>query len=306
MKTTRSFEALFLFLVCTSTFLGQDTKGANPAAAPPNLLLLVHQEIQPGKASERQRLEVATSRACDRLEVPSFWIDLQSLTGPRETLFFDPFDSFEHLEQSHISWRQFYAAHPDVARLQEEIDALVVSERTVVAVRRDDLGYLADGIDLSETRFMLVLEVRLFPGHEGDFVEASRTLAEAYSKIKADTPWVVYQVNVGMPSPSFLILVPMSVLSQNDDVVSWKEGLLAAEGEEVAQRLGQIAREAYATTESNLYIVSPEMSHVSGDFAAGDPDFWRRRIEPDAKPEAKPGVSPSKRGPSAKLSRKGI
>jgi hypothetical protein len=306
MKTSRPLGATFLLLACICTSSGQDKKAANPAAAPPNLMLLVHQEIQPGKSGERQKLEVAAARACDRLDVPNFWIDLQSLTGLRESLFFDPFDSFEHLEQVNTGWRQFYAAHPDLARLQEEIDALVVSERTVVAVRRDDLGYLTDSIDLSETRFMRVLELRLFPGHETDFFEALKALAEAYAKIKADMPWVVYQVNVGMPSPSFLILVPMSALSQNDELLSLEEDLLEKEGEETTRRLRQIAREAYASTESNLYAVSPEMSHVTREFAAGDPDFWRPRMEPDVKPEAKPGVDHSKRGTSMKPSQKGI
>jgi hypothetical protein len=37
-------------------------------------------------------------------------------------------------------------------------------------------------------RFLRVLEVRLFPGHESDFVEALRILAEAYTKINADAP----------------------------------------------------------------------------------------------------------------------
>jgi hypothetical protein len=36
----------------------------------------------------------------------------------------------------------------------------------------------------------------------------------------------------------------------------------------------QIAREAYASTESNLYSIKPEKSHVSKEFAAGDPEFW--------------------------------
>ena len=36
----------------------------------------------------------------------------------------------------------------------------------------------------------------------------------------------------------------------------------------------QIAREAYAQTESNLYAISPEKSHVSKDLAAGDSEFW--------------------------------
>ena len=297
MMAIRPCAAILLLLVCASILPGQVAKVANPAAAPPNILLLVHQEILPGRASDRQRLETNISRACDRLDAASFWIDLQSLTGPRETVFFDPFESFEHLEQSDAYWRQFYAAHPDLARVKDEIDALVGREHTIVAVRRDDVGYLADTIDLSEARFMRILEVRVFPGHENDFVEALRILADVNTKIKADTPWLVYQVNLGMTSPSFLILVPMSELGQNDDLLFWRDNLLSADGEEGTERLEQIARESYASTETNLYAVKPEMSHVSKEFAAGDADFWRHKPDPNTRPEtrplAKPAVNPS-------------
>lgn len=297
MMAIRPFGALLLSLVCASILSGQDAKPANPAAAPPNVLLLVHQEILPGRTSDRQRLETNISRACDRLDATSFWIDLQSLTGPREALFFGPFDSFAHLEQSNASWGQFYAAHPDLARMKDDIDALVGTERTIVAVRRDDVGYLADSIDLSETRFMRILEVRLFPGHENDFVEALRILADAYTKIKADMPWLVYQVNLGMSSPAFLILAPMSELGQSDDLLSMRDDLLSAEGEEGAERLKQIARESYASTESNLYAVKPDMSHVSKEFAAGDADFWRHKSEPNARSEMKPLAKPAADSP---------
>ena len=306
MKLVKPFLAMLLSLPCASGLLGQDMKAANPASAPPSLLLLVHQEIQPGKASERQKLASTIARACDRLEAPSFWINLQSLTGPRETLSFDPFNSFEDLEQAHIGWKQFFAVHPDLAQTQGEIDSLVSSERTIVAVRRDDLGYLAESIDLSETRYMRVLEVRLFPGHESDFAESMKLMGEENTRIKADRPWVVYQVNVGTQSPTFLVFLPMSELKQNDDLLSQRESILAAAEGETADRLKQIAREAYANTESNLYVVSPEISHVSKEFAAGDPDFWRHGASAewklDVKPDAKPSTSPVKSKSSAKPS----
>ena len=288
MMAIRAFGAILFSLACARILAAQDAKPANPAAAPPNVLLLVHQDFLPGRAGDRQKLETNIARACDRLEVPSFWIDLQSLTGPREALFFDTFDSFEHMEQSDAGWSQFYSAHPDLAKIKDQIDGLVESERKIVAIRRDDVGYLTDNIDLSETRFLRILEVRLFPGHEGDFVESLRILADAYKKINADAPWLVYQANLGMSSPAFLILMPMSELRQNDDLLSWRDNLLGAESEDGAERLKQIARESFVSTESNLYTVRPEMSHVSKEFAAEEADYWRHKTEPSAKPETKP------------------
>jgi hypothetical protein len=285
--------AVSFTIVSASISPAQDQKAANPAAAPPNLVLLLHQEIQAGKTKERQKLESSISRACDRLEAPTEWIHLQSLTGSRESLLFDPLDSFEDLGKSKIEWRQFLAAHPDLAQMQEEIESLVLSDRTIIAARRDDLGYRADSIDLSEAHYMRVLDVRLFPGHESDFVEAIKILADAYAKIAADTPWVVYQVDVGIPAPAFLVFMPMPELKPNDDLLSWRENLIQAEGEQAADSLQKIAREAFASTETNLYAVSPELSHVSQEFAASDLDFWKHKTAPDPVPGDKPKTQPS-------------
>ena len=274
----------------------QDNKPVNSATVPPKLLLLVHQQFKPGAESKREKLAAAISLACNHLDVPNSWIDLQSITGSPEALSFDPFDSFAQLDTAGPAWGQLFATHPAIARMQEQLKALVTSERTIIAVRRDDLGYRASSIDLSKARFLRVLEVRLRPGHENDFVEAFKILGAAYEKIDSDTPWVVYQVNVGTPSPTFLAFVPMRALRQNDDLLSRAPKLREAEGVAGSQRMQQIARDAYLSTESNLYAVSPAMSHVTKEFAAADPAFWLPQPLPAAKPAA--GKTPAK--PSAK------
>ena len=301
MRPIRLAAALFLTGVCGSVLLGQDGNQANQPVAPPNLLLLVRQEVPPARANEREKLEVSMSRACDRLDAPSFWINLRSLSGSRESLFFDPFESFEHWEQSRAAWSEFYAAHPDLSRLQEEIDELIGSEHTIFAVRRRDLGYLTDSIDLSETRFMRTIEVHLFPGRENDFVESLKILADAHAKIQADTPWEVYQVNVGAASPTFLIFMPLFKLAKNDDLLSWEQELENAEGDASAERLKQIAHDSFSSAETTLYEVRPEMSHVSREFAGSDPEFWRHAKPTDAMPDRKPYVKPSKKGAYEKL-----
>jgi hypothetical protein len=286
----------FLVSTCASIASAQVEDSPNIAGTPPKMLVLVHQEFKFGKASERQKLAVAISRACDHLNVPNDWIDLQSLTGPPEALSFDPFDSFEQLDTAFAEWGRIFATHPELAHIQEEINALVTRERAIVAVRRDDLGFRPQSIDLSKARFLRVLEVRLNPGHESDFIEAFRILGHAYETIKADPPWVVYELNVGMPSPTFLVFVPMHALKKNDDLLNWRRGLREAQGEEASQRLEQIAREAYASTESNLYFISPETSHVSKDFADGDPQFWSSKRAAAPKPPSQKG-SESKPNP---------
>jgi hypothetical protein len=276
--------AIALLLCLPVTHLtGQTGNAPTLPTAPPNLLLLVHQQFRFGSESERDKNEIEIAKACRELSVPNQWIDLQSITGAPEALFFDPLDSFEQLDYASAAWGKINAVHPDLARWQEEIRKLETNERTIIAVRRSDLSYRAGFIDLSKARYMRVLEIRLLPGHEEEFVEAFKTLRAAYEKIKADTPWVVYQVNVGMPSPTFFAFVPMSALRQNDDLLAWRGPLRDAEGQAGADRMQQIAREAYQSTESNLYAISPRMSHVFKEFADGDPAFWSPAASVDAK-----------------------
>ena len=279
--------------------LAQDKKEVNLAAVPPKVLLLEHKQPYPGKTEERRKLEESLSAACERLDAPRVWIDLEALSGEPEALIFSPFDSYEQMEQSDFEWSQFLAGHADLQRTREDTKSLIGGERKIVAIRRDDLGYLADAIDLSEARFLQVLEVRLFPGRENDFADAFKILSDAHTKVQAETPWVVYEVDAGLPAPTFLVLSPMAELKERDDLLAQAGGIADAEGDG-AETFRKIARESFANTESTIYIVNPGMSHVSKAFAATDLDFWMRRNagatpepRPEAKPESKPKSKPA-------------
>jgi hypothetical protein len=287
METARRLLAVALLLLATACCAAAQGEEPSSGTEPPKLLLLVYRQIRFDKQGERVKLETAMRRACDHISVPNAWIDLESVTGVTEALSLDPFDSFEQMEKAGAFWGQIFAGHSEIARLQEEIKAVVASERTVIAARRDDLGYRVGSINLAQARAMRVLEVKLNPGHENDFAEAFRALSGAYEKMNSDTPWVVYQVNAGMASPAFLVFVPMTSIRQNDDLLARRQALQDAEGEQGSRRMQEIAREAYASTDSNIYVVSPEMSKVSKEFALENPEFWLQGAgSENAKPAA--------------------
>ena len=290
MRVLAPILLLTLFLVSNAG--GQDTAPQIQSVAAPNLLLLVRQDIQFGKAGARQKLGAAAVRAADRFNVPYSWFDLQSLTGPREALTLNPFDSFDHLEQAIAAWNQIYAAHADMARLREQMDELVAGEDTTIAVRRTDLGYRVSDIDLASARFMRVIEVHVLPGHESDFTEGAKILSDAYEKARVDTPWAVYQVKMGVQSSNFLVLMPMNYLKQNDDLLLSEEDMQNAEGEEGGKRLQEIVREAYASTTNNLYTIGVETSHLAKEIAATDSGAATPTM-PDSPKESGDGSTPA-------------
>lgn len=260
-------------LLCVGGTVGQTKDAVKSETVPPKLAVLVYQRFPFDKAAESGKALAAAARACANIEVPNSWIVSDSVTGEPEVLSFDPFDSFAHIDKAFADWGPIYAAHSELGKWQAQINGALESQRTIVAVRRDDLSYRADRIDLSKARFLRVLEVRLHPGQEGEFAAAFRKLRAAYDKIDSNLPWVVYQANVGIPSPAFFAVLPMKTLAQNDDLLNAQDRLHEAEGE-AAELMHQIARISYVQTESNLYAISPEKSHVSKEFAAGDPEFW--------------------------------
>ena len=131
MKIHRAFlVATFLILAAVSMASAQDEPSPSPTGVPPKMLLLVHQEFTFGKAAERRKFAIAAAHAHEQWKAPISWIDLESLTGPPQTLFFDSLDSFEELDKDFAVFRQLFAAHPELSHLQEQIEALLTSETT--------------------------------------------------------------------------------------------------------------------------------------------------------------------------------
>ena len=169
-------------LICAGSAAGQIKEPASPETDPPKLAVLVYQRFPLDKMAASGKALAAAARACANLEVPNSWIVMDSVTGEPEVLSFDPFDSFAHVNKAFAEWGPIYAAHPELAKAQAQIVSALQSQRTIVAVRRDDLSYRANRIDLSKARFLRVLEVRLHPGHEAEFAEAFQKLRAAYKR----------------------------------------------------------------------------------------------------------------------------
>ena len=169
--------------------------------------------------------------------------------------------------------------------LQENIS----NGASVLGVRRDDMGYRANTIDFSKMRVLRLSTIFAHPGYERAFMETVWSLSEASSKVQARSAWAVYEVVGGLPEPSFVIVSPMESLQEIDDLSKTNESLRTTEGGTLEQHLQELARIAYGTSDTRLFIVEPRMSHVSKTFEAGNADFWAPPIA--APPSASAGKS---------------
>jgi len=294
-----SLCAGIFFLTSASALHGQTPETPNLAGAPPRFLNFVHVQLKPGRAGAHASLEAAIVRGYNGAQLDVYWLCLQGITGPPEALYLNFFNSFEEYEKLYATYNQKLSAHPELLQMQERLQQENMSEyKTVIGVRRDDMGYRAGAIDFSKMRRLRIHEFHVRQGREADFAEAARIVAAAYARTLPDASWIVYQVDSGTVGSTFLVLIPLVSLGELDNVIAASKSLADAEAEIGGERLPQIGLEAISSTENNIYMVAPEMSHMPKEFSDGDPDFWTPQPASPTKPRPAPAAkTPAK--PSA-------
>jgi hypothetical protein len=272
----RTFGIAFTIALTFSPLAAQDTREAAPeSAGAPKFLNMIHQELKPGRNLAYQELQAAIARVYSRENIPVYWIELESLTGPSEVLYLNLFRSSEEMAQSMNASNAGSAIQPELAQMQNRLlQENTVSGTTVLGVRRDDMGYRANTIDFSKMRLLRLSTVFAHPGYERAFMETEWSLSEASEKAKARTPWAVYEVLGGLPQPAYVIVTPMQSLNEIDDVFETSQALRKSQGGALEQHLQELARIAYGTVDSRIFVLRQPMSHVSKELAAGDPNFW--------------------------------
>jgi hypothetical protein len=271
----RVTAGIALGTLISASALAQSSQTLNAAGAPPKIINIVHQLLIPGKGSAYSQLENRIAETYSQAQIPVYWLQADSLTGPTGEMSLNFFDSFADAEAVANTLAQAVASRPGLAQMQQQLLGYISSETNAIAVRREGISYRAISVDFSKAHVLRVATILVRQGHEQEFEEAMKDLSAAYARLNADAPWITYQVNAGAPSTTFVIFMPMHSLKEMDDYVARTGPLREAEGDAISSRLQEIARGAYVSWDSELYVVSPSTSHVPDDFTAGDPSFWR-------------------------------
>lgn len=269
-----SIVILLIAAAFVGTMKAQDT--AEPSqTGPPKFLNMAHQELKPGRTGSYDELETSIARIYSREAIPVFWVELESITGPAEVLHLNFFDSSEEMSTAMSALSAGVAAHPELAQMQDRLlQENVSNATTVLGVRRDDMGYRANTIDFSKMRALRLSTVFAHPGYERAFMETEWSMSEASEKVHAQAAWAVYEVVGGLPEPAFVVVTPMQSLREIEDLFQTGQAVRQNEGGVLQQHLQELARVAFGTSDTRLFIVGQKMSHVSKKFAGADAEFW--------------------------------
>lgn len=257
-----------LVLTACLPTLAQTVTPSPETGVTPSALLLFRADLIPGKETAYDQTEAEIVRSYGSAKIPIYWIALQSVTSAPHVLYFDGFDSFADIERSGTDLAQGLEANPEITMLQQKLQDSISATRTVLAFRRDDLGYRLNKIDLASTHFVKVSILQFRPGYEEDYAEAVRNRARIYETNDIDTPWMIYQVHSGMPLPAFIEFQPMNSLSEIDDALDRTKKGRHTPGDARQLSTQKWMKEADLSIEIEIYSVSQSMSRLEAQIAA--------------------------------------
>lgn len=264
---------------CLALLSGAGLAGCLPVAAQnvtptpetgvtPSTLLLYRADLISGKETAYERTESQVVSAYADAKIPIYWSAMEAVTSSPHVLYFNGFDNFADIEKSGADLAQGLDAHPEIGGLQQQLADLVASTRTVLAFRRDDLGYRLNKIDLAKSNYVRVSIIQFRAGYEEEFADAVRTRARMYEANDIDTPWMIYQVHSGYSLPTYIEFQPMNSLSEIDDALE-RNAKARRPGGANSLPAQKWIREADLSIDIQIYRINQSMSHLSAQDAAG-------------------------------------
>ena len=258
----------------------------SPGWPGPKVLQIYVEKIKPGKSPAHEGVEAGWPRAFAKAKWPTHYVAATSLTGPSEAWFMAGYESFAAWETDSRNIDKNAELRKELNQLEAKDGELRSGERSLVAFFREDLSNQPNA-DLPKMRYFRIITVRVKPGHDAQFAEAAKIIKAGYDKANLPQSWYAYQIYSGMPTPTFLIFVPMKSLGEVDTAFGNVKTLQEAEGEDNAKKLQTIAGESYSSVDSDLYAFNAKMSYVSKEWADEDPEFWRPKAPAAMKSEGK-------------------
>jgi hypothetical protein len=265
--------ALCLFVLSAALPLIAQDDGARPA---PNVLQIFREVVKPGRNAAHEKVEMGWPKAFQNSKNPSHYIGMVSITGPSEAWFVAGYPSYEAWEQETKAQQADASLTAATDRLSATDGELLESVRSITAHFRDDLSHRPP-LNIGAYRYLNVITVRVRPGNVDKFVEARKMIKAAHEKAGMKDYYSVFEVQSGMPGPSFMIFIPMKSLKEADEAgplhtsAAYKEAL---GGEDGQKKLGELASAAVMFNESAIFAFNPKMSVAPPEYSLADPTFW--------------------------------
>jgi len=261
---------------------------AQEAMGPPKVLVISREVEKLGKRAAHEKWEAGWPAAFAKAKWPVHYFAAASVTGEPRVLFLTGYGSMADWEKDNQAIEKNATLSAELGRLVEK-DAEYISEnRSGAFTYEPDLSYPRVEGSLGTRRYFLIISVRVKPGHGEHFAEVRKLIKAAHEKVNAADHYAIFHNAAGVDAGLYLIFVPMTSLGEWDKFpdIHGKE-YQDALGEEGRKKVMEFNQQGAESIEVQLFSFSPKMSYPSDEFVQADPDFWKPKPAPAAKPAAK-------------------
>jgi hypothetical protein len=266
---TRASHALALSLTLTvpAIALAQSL----PTSQPP-LLRIVREDVKPGHAADHIATESGWPAAFAKAKFPDYYLAWESMTN-NEVWFAIPHASYAAMGES-LAREAEPALAAELARVSKADGEHVTSLRTLELRARPELSHGAYP-NLGSQRFWEVTVFRVRPGGEEAFAAIAKAYGAASDRAGRKASYRVYEVQAGMPAPTFLVFSSASKLGDFDTMLADGDATMKAMTTPDAADAIKAFQAGLINSETWRFRLSPEMSYVPAEVRASDPAFWK-------------------------------
>jgi len=253
---------------------------------PSKVLTIQREYTKPGKGgSVHEKSEAAFVQIYARAKTLAPYVAASAITGKPRVLFFTGYDSFD-------AWQKDteQTDKPGISAALDRASAadgeLLESSDQSAFYYRPEYSLRTDKVEIAKMRFVEIAAYHMKPGSDHAMDEIMKTVLAAAEKGMPSTNWACYQSMYGAPEGVFLFITLMKDASEIDRNISENKGFAEALGEAGGKKLAELSAAAVESSEVNLFSFSPRMSYPPEEWIKADPDFWKPKPAPAAKPAA--------------------
>ena len=213
------------------------------------------------------------TRAYDAIKYPAALLGLTSMSGANEVWFLMGFPSAADMQKLNETVAAAPALSAVDAKYRPMEADLLANQFTMIARLRDDLSYTS-GVPLPSMRYMTVQRISVKIGQGPTFEEARKITKAAHEKIKAVDGYAVYQVTMGAPAGTFLVMAAKKGMAEFDNDPHGEAYAAAIGGPEGQKKMREMTIAYQNTADTQLFFVNPALSTMGPVW--GDADaYWK-------------------------------
>jgi hypothetical protein len=256
---------------------------AQSTGGPPPYLQIFREQVKYGRAGSHVGSEAGWPRAFAKAKIKNNYVALTSTYGPNEAWFVSGHGSVGEIEAINKAIAAAPGLEAELDRLQQA-DAANVSGSDAILAR-----FVADAsnpgeVNLGQIRVWEVTIFRVRPGKQASFFEGAKLFQSVVQQAKVDAPWASFEVQAGMPGPTYLVFSPHKSLSEIDQNSGTGAAIGKAMNQDILKQFGALA-EGFVSEQTIVFTVSPEMSYPMAEWVAQDPAFWNKKAVATAAPK---------------------